>query len=186
VLLEKGGYRLLYFPVINFTDNTLDSVHAMMASDRALFGLSDGGAHCGTICDASFPTTAIDFWRRGNRNGLAFTVEEMVHGYSQRNARYVGWTDRGVIAPGCLADLNLVDLDTLALPPPEIVRDLPAGGARLLQRPSGYRLTMKRGQVTFRDGRPTGALPGRLVRGEQGLAVPSIAGARSEIKAGTI
>lgn len=169
VLLEKGGYRLLYFPVINFTNHSLDTVHTMMASERALFGLSDGGAHCGTICDASFPTTAIDFWRRGNRHGKAFPVEAMVHGYSQRNALYIGWEDRGVIAPGYLADLNLIDLDSLALPPPEIVHDLPAGGARLLQRPTGYRMTMKRGQVTFRDGRATGALPGRLVRGGQAL-----------------
>ncbi|WP_394658505.1 amidohydrolase family protein [uncultured Novosphingobium sp.] len=169
VLLEEGGYRLLYFPVINFADHSLDAVHAMMASDRALFGLSDGGAHCGTICDASFPTTAIGFWRHGNRHGHAFTVEAMVHGYSQRNARYVGWEDRGVIAQGYLADLNLIDLDALVLPPPEIARDLPAGGARLLQRPTGYRMTMKCGQVTFRDGTATGALPGRLIRGAQTL-----------------
>jgi N-acyl-D-aspartate/D-glutamate deacylase len=169
VLLEEGGYRLLYFPVINFSERNLDVVHAMMASDCALFGLSDGGAHCGTICDASFPTTTIDLWRRGSRSGLSFPLEQLVHGYSQRNARHVGWNDRGVIAPGYLADLNLIDLDALALPPPEIVYDLPAGGARLLQTPAGYRLTMKRGQVTFRDGKPTGAMPGRLVRGGQKL-----------------
>jgi len=170
VLMEDGCYRLLYFPVINYADESLDVVHAMMASDRALFGLSDGGAHCGTICDASFPTTTIDLWRRGNRNGLSFPIEQLVHGYTQRNARHVGWTDRGVIAPSYLADINLIDLDALALPPPAIVCDLPAGGARLLQRPAGYRMTMKRGQVTLRDGVPTGALPGRLVRGEQAIA----------------
>jgi N-acyl-D-aspartate/D-glutamate deacylase len=166
-LMEEGGHRLLYFPVINFADHSLDVVHAMMASERALFGLSDGGAHCGTICDASFPTSAIGLWTRGNRQGLSFPIEQLVHGYTQRNARYVGWYDRGVIAPGYLADLNLIEPGALALPPPEIVRDLPAGGTRLLQRPVGYHLTIKNGQVTFRKGRHTGALPGRLVRGDR-------------------
>jgi N-acyl-D-aspartate/D-glutamate deacylase len=169
VLLEEGGTRLLYFPVINYSDGNLDAVHAMMVSERALFGLSDGGAHCGTICDASFPTTTIDLWRRGNRNGLSIPLEQLVHGYTQRNAAYVGWYDRGVIAPGYLADLNLIDLAALNLPPPRIVQDLPAGGSRLLQYPAGYRMTMKRGAVTMRDGQRTAALPGRLLRGSQGL-----------------
>jgi N-acyl-D-aspartate/D-glutamate deacylase len=141
----------------------------MMVSERALFGLSDGGAHCGTICDASFPTTTIDLWRRGNRNGISIPLEQLVHGYTQRNAAYVGWYDRGVIAPGYLADLNLINLAALNLPPPRIVQDLPAGGTRLLQYPAGYRMTMKRGAVTMRDGRRTAALPGRLLRGGQGL-----------------
>lgn len=165
VLLEEDGNRLIYMPSVNFAAGNLDDVHAMMASDAALYGLSDGGAHCGMICDASFPTTAMTLWPRGNRAGLSFPLERLVHGYTQRNARHVGWHDRGVLAEGYLADLNVIDLGALALPPPEPVYDLPAGGMRLMQHARGYRWTVKSGQVTRRDGQFTGALPGRLVRG---------------------
>jgi N-acyl-D-aspartate/D-glutamate deacylase len=93
----------------------------------------------------------------------------MVHGHTQRNARHIGWHDRGVVAPGYLADLNVIDFPALSCAHPEIVRDLPAGGRRLVQRASGYRATVKAGAVTFEDGEHTGALPGRLLRGEQRL-----------------
>jgi N-acyl-D-aspartate/D-glutamate deacylase len=129
--------------------------------------LSDAGAHCGTICDGSFPTTTLALWSRGNRAGQRIPVEKLVHGYTQRNAEHVGWTDRGVIAPGYLADLNVIDLDGLNLSPPEIVSDLPAGGARLLQTAHGYRWTIKSGRVTFENGASTGELPGRLQRSGQ-------------------
>jgi N-acyl-D-aspartate/D-glutamate deacylase len=172
VLLENDGERLLYVAAINYAHGNLDDVHAMMSEDFALFGLSDGGAHCGFICDASFPTTTVGFWPRGNRAGRSIPLEAVVHGYTQRNARHVGWSDRGVLAPGYLADINVIDYDALALPPPDAVHDLPAGGMRLLQRARGYRWTIKRGQVTFEDGVPTNALPGRLVRlGNDGSAL---------------
>jgi len=168
VMLEESGRRLLYMPSLNYADGNLDDVHEMMSAEFALFGLSDGGAHCGAICDASFPTTALSLWPKGNRSGRSIPIEAVVHGYSQRNARQVGWNDRGALLPGQLADINLIDLDGLSLPPPEPVHDLPAGGMRLVQRAHGYRMTIKRGITTFEDGKPTGALPGRLLRGDVG------------------
>lgn len=165
VLLEADGRRLLYLPVANYSHGSLDDVYEMMTAPFALYGLSDGGAHCGTICDASFPTTTLSLWSRGNRSGKRIPLERLVHGYTQRNALQVGWHDRGVIAPGYLADLNVIDFPALGLGAPELVRDLPAGGTRLLQHARGYRQTIKTGVVTFEDGTSTGALPGRLVRG---------------------
>lgn len=170
VLLEDEGERLLYVPALNYAAGNLDDVHEMMSADFALYGLSDGGAHCGMICDASFPTTALAFWPRGNRSGLSIPLEQVVHGYTQRNARQVGWNDRGVLAPGYLADINVIDPDALALRPPTPVYDLPAGGMRLIQHARGYRWTIKRGEVTFANGEPTGALPGRLIRGAAAAA----------------
>jgi N-acyl-D-amino-acid deacylase len=165
VFLEKGARQLIYQPLINYTHGNLDVAHAMLVADNTLFGLSDGGAHCGTICDGSFPTTTLSLWSRGNKSGKRVPVEALVHGYTQRNAAHVGWHDRGVIAPGYLADLNLIDLDALSLSPPEIVQDLPAGGTRLLQTAHGYRYTIKNGLVSFDNGEWTGELPGRLLRG---------------------
>jgi N-acyl-D-aspartate/D-glutamate deacylase len=165
VFLEKGARQLIYQPLINYTHGNLDVAHAMLVADNTLFGLSDGGAHCGTICDGSFPTTTLALWSRGNKSGKRVPVEALVHGYTKRNAAHVGWHDRGVIAPGYLADLNLIDLDALSLSPPEIVQDLPAGGTRLLQTPHGYRYTIKNGLVSFDNGEWTGELPGRLLRG---------------------
>lgn len=165
VMLEEEGSRLLYMPSLNYAHGSLDDVHEMMSADFALFGLSDGGAHCGAICDASFPTTAISLWPQGIRSGRSIPLETAVNGYTQRNARQMGWNDRGVLMPGYLADLNLIDEHDLALPPPDAVHDLPAGGMRLVQRARGYRMTIKRGEVTFLDGVPTEARPGRLMRG---------------------
>ncbi len=170
VYLGEGARRLIYMPLINYAKGNLDDVHAMMTGPRALYGLSDGGAHCGTICDGSFPTTTIGLWPKGNRSGLTIPLEQLVHGYTQRNARHVGWYDRGVVAPGYLADINVIDMERLSLSPPEIVQDLPAGGTRLLQTARGYRWTLKGGVVTFENGQWTGQTPGRLLRGEQHLA----------------
>lgn len=169
VLLEDGGKRLLYMPLINYIRGNLDDVHDMMMNKRTLFGLSDGGAHCGTISDGSFPTTTIALWSKGSKTGRTIPLEQLVHGYTQRNAVHVGWHDRGVIAPGYRADLNVIQLDDLALPPPIIAQDLPAGGTRLLQNARGYRWTIKGGTVTFENGKWTGETPGKLLRGEQHL-----------------
>jgi len=168
-LLEEGGRQLLYMPLINYVRGNLDDVHGMMSGGHTLFGLSDGGAHCGTISDGSFPTTTIGLWAKGSKSGLKLPLEALVHGYTQRNAAHVGWRDRGVVAPGYLADLNVIDIDDLELRPPQIVQDLPAGGARLLQSARGYRFTVKSGTVTFENGAWTGETPGRLLRGEQAL-----------------
>lgn len=164
-MIEEGGRRLLYMPLINYVRGNLDDVHGMMSGPHTLFGLSDGGAHCGTICDGSFPTTTIALWAKGSKSGLSLPLEQLVHGYTQRNAQHVGWRDRGVIAPGYLADFNVIDMDALSLSPPKIVQDLPAGGTRLLQTARGYRYTVKSGAVTFENGAWTGATPGHLLRG---------------------
>jgi len=143
---------------------SLDDVHEMLTAPHTLYGLSDGGAHCGTICDASFPTSTIAIWARGNRSGRRIPLPELVHGLTQRNALHLGWMDRGVVAPGYRADINIIDLDRLSVSPPHMVHDLPAGGGRLLQNPNGILLTICDGVVTFENGTATGALPGRLVR----------------------
>lgn len=165
VLMEEDGHRLLYFPALNYVSGDLGAVRDMMQADYALFGLSDGGAHCSMICDASFTTTAIQYWPSREQEEERQSLESMIHGYSQRNARHVGWMDRGVVAEGYRADLNLIALDELALPPPEVVVDLPAGGSRLVQKARGYRATIKNGVVTLRDGDLTGATPASLIRG---------------------
>lgn len=164
VLREEGGHRLLYMPLINYARGNLDDVFQMLTAPHTLYGLSDGGAHCGTICDASFPTSTLAIWVKGNRAGSAIPLEQLVHGLTRRNAMHVGWNDRGLVAPGYRADLNLIDFEGLSVPPPQMVRDLPAGGGRLLQRPRGILLTLCAGVPTFENGEATGLLPGRLLR----------------------
>ncbi|MGI9028759.1 MAG: N-acyl-D-amino-acid deacylase family protein [Ilumatobacteraceae bacterium] len=165
LMVEHDGRQLLYMTLFNYANGNLDDVREMLLSPNSVIGLSDAGAHCGAICDGSFPTTALALWSR--RGAGALPVELMVNHVTQRTARQVGWLDRGVLAPGHLGDVNLIDLDRLAAHRPHIVRDLPAGGRRLVQSASGYVQTIKRGVVTFRDGVATGDLPGRLVRGAQ-------------------
>jgi N-acyl-D-amino-acid deacylase len=164
-LLEDDGQRLLYVPLFNFAHGNFDDIHDMITTPFALFGLSDAGAHCGAICDASFTTSSLVVWGRDRKRGPRLPLEQLVHAQTQRTAEHVGWLDRGVLAPGYLADLNVIDFDELACPPPHVVRDLPAGGRRLMQDARGYRATVKSGVVTFDDGAPTGELPGGLLRG---------------------
>ncbi len=150
---------------MNYAAGNLDDVREMLTSPHAIIGLSDAGAHCNSISDGSFPTTAITHWTRDRTRGDRLPLEMMVHHQTQRTAAHVGWLDRGVIAPGYLADINVIDMNRLALQPPHIVADLPAGGTRLLQEAVGYVATIKRGAVTVAEGVPTDARPGRLVRG---------------------
>jgi len=165
LLLDDDGGRLLYIPLMNYARGDLDDVRDMLTSPNAMFGLSDAGAHCNSICDGSFPTTAITHWTRDRSRGEQLSLEYVVHQQTQRTARHVGWTDRGVIAPGMLADLNVIDHERLTLHPPVLIDDLPAGGTRLMQGADGYVATIKRGQVIADRGALTGALPGRLQRG---------------------
>jgi N-acyl-D-aspartate/D-glutamate deacylase len=167
LLCEDDGNKLLYKPLFNFSHGNLDDVREMLLRDNAVLGLSDAGAHCGAICDGSMSTTALALWTRDRHEAGRLPIELMVHHLTQRTARHVGWLDRGVVAPGYLADLNVIDMTTLAAAPPRIVHDLPAGGRRLMQTAVGYRHTIKRGVVTFTDGRHSGDLPGQLVRGAQ-------------------
>ncbi len=171
VQLQRGGDQLVYMPIFNFVGGNLDVVREMITSPVAMFGLSDAGAHCGQICDGSMTTTYLSLWARdrGDEDGLP--VESVVHQITQRPAAHFGWHDRGVVAPGYLADLNVVDLDGLECAPPVITADLPAGGRRLLQAATGYQWTIKRGKVTFEAGVHSGELPGTLVRGTRSRPV---------------
>jgi len=164
LLMSAGGTRLLYIPLMNYARGDLDDVRSMITDPNAMFGLSDAGAHCNAISDGSFPTTAVTHWTRDRTRGELLPLEYVVHHQTQRTARHVGWLDRGVIAPGYLADLNVIDLDRLAVHAPHLVADLPAGGTRLMQLADGYVATVKRGAVIAEEGELTGSLPGRLQR----------------------
>jgi len=169
MLVDDGtgpGHGLLYLPFLNYVDGNLDGCHEMLVHPHTVPGLGDGGAHVGTICDGSFPTTLLQYWgrdRRRDRIGLPFLVQR----HCRDTARTVGLLDRGVIAPGYRADLNVVDFANLRLHKPQIVHDLPAGGRRLLQRADGWQHTFVAGEETYRSGEATEALPGRLIRGAQ-------------------
>ena len=164
-LLGDDGRAMLYCPLQNFAAGNLDVVRDMLTFEHSVIGLSDAGAHCGVICDASFPTTTLALWGRDRRHGEGLPLEFLVHRLTRRNAEQVGWLDRGLLAPGLLADVNVIDFESLRCRAPRMVHDLPAGGRRLVQDAEGYRFTIKRGEVTHEDGAPTGALPGTLVRG---------------------
>jgi N-acyl-D-aspartate/D-glutamate deacylase len=167
ILLERDGRELLLFPLANFTEGNLDVVREMNLAPGTLPGLSDGGAHCGVICDASYPTYMLTHWVRDRQRGGRLPLEYVVQRQCRDTARHVGLHDRGTIEAGMLADLNVIYHDRLTLRAPEIVFDLPAGGRRLVQRADGYTSTIKSGEVIYRNGEPTGALPGRLIRGPQ-------------------
>jgi N-acyl-D-amino-acid deacylase len=137
----------------------------MMAYPNTRLGLSDGGAHCGLICDASTPTYMLTHWVRDRSRGPRLPLEAIVKQQTSETASLYGLNDRGVLAPGRKADLNVIDLDRLTLRAPVMVRDLPAGGRRLVQKAEGYAATIVAGEPVFIDGEPTGTLPGKLVRG---------------------
>jgi N-acyl-D-aspartate/D-glutamate deacylase len=137
----------------------------MLLHEYSVPGLADGGAHVGTICDGSFPTTLLAHWGRDRTRGEKLPVEFLVRRQTKDTAETVGLGDRGVLAPGMRADVNVIDFDNLRLYPPEMHFDLPAGGKRLLQRADGYLHTLVAGVETYTNGQHTGALPGRLVRG---------------------
>jgi N-acyl-D-aspartate/D-glutamate deacylase len=164
-LLERDGKALLFAPLASYVDHDHEAIREMMTHPRTVLGLSDGGAHCGLICDASMPTYLLTHWVRDRSRGDRLPLEQAVHLQTGRTAAVYGLTDRGVLAPGKRADVNLVDLEGLRLHAPEMVFDLPAGGRRLVQHVEGYRATVVAGQVTFENGEATGARPGRLVRG---------------------
>ncbi len=162
-LLEDEGRQLLYFPIFNYSGMNLDAVREMLVHPQALPGLSDGGAHVGTICDASFPTFLLSHWVRDRPQGR-IPVERVVQMLTGDGARFVGLRDRGAIAVGLRADLNVIDMERLALARPRMIEDLPAGGRRLLQDATGYRATLVAGEVIAAGGALTGARPGRLAR----------------------
>lgn len=163
-LLEDEGRALLYFPLYNYTSGDLSAVREMLVHPDALPGLSDGGAHVGTICDASFPTTLLSWWGRDRPTGR-LPLERLVEFQTRRTAGHLGLRDRGTIEVGKRADLNVIDLPRLRNRLPHVVADLPAGGRRIVQEADGYLATLVAGQVVVEQGRFTGARPGRVVRG---------------------
>jgi len=165
VLLEDEGRVILCLPGANYVGNTLDAAREMMASPHTVIGLGDGGAHYGFICDASYPTTLLTHWVRDQSGSGAFPLEWVVQSLTSKTAQTVKLMDRGLLAVGYKADINIIDTAALKLHAPSVVRDLPAGGRRLQQRAEGYVATIVNGVVTYRNGEATGALPGRLVRG---------------------
>ena len=166
MLCRDDARGFIYLPILNYADGNLDFLEALQAADDTVNSLSDGGAHCGTICDAASPTFMLQHWVRDRKRGR-ISLEQAVKRQCHDTARLYGLDDRGVIAPGYLADLNLIDLDAVKLGKPWLAFDLPAQGKRLLQRAEGYVATIKNGTVTFRDGQWTGATPGGLIRGPQ-------------------
>jgi N-acyl-D-aspartate/D-glutamate deacylase len=162
-LCEGDGSNLIYFPIFNYNEGSLEVVRRMLEHPRALAGLSDAGAHVGTVCDASFPTFLLAYWSRDRAEGR-LSPERLIEIMTSRNARYLGLLDRGTIAPGMRADLNVVDPQRLALHRPELRGDLPAGGKRFVQRATGYVATLVAGRAVQRDGAVTAERPGRLVR----------------------
>ncbi|HUO11838.1 MAG TPA: amidohydrolase family protein, partial [Caulobacteraceae bacterium] len=170
-LVSNDGHAMIYVPVLNYAEGNLEPARTMMNHKDCVPGLSDGGAHVGTICDGSFPTTLLTYWTRDRTHGPKLPLAQVFRMQARDTARVVGLNDRGVLAPGYRADLNVIDYDRLTLHAPQVAYDLPAGGRRLLQRASGYAATVVAGEVTYRDGEATDALPGRLVRGAKAAPV---------------
>ena len=165
-MMRDEGAGMIYFPLLNYANGNLDFLEEALDSDDCVNSLSDGGAHCGTICDAAATTFMLQHWVRdweGHRMPLERAIKRQCHD----TARLYGFEDRGVLAPGLLADLNVIDLESLQLNLPTVAFDLPAGGRRLLQTASGYDCTIKSGRVTFQGGVATGEFPGRVIRGPQ-------------------
>ncbi len=167
VLMENDGKGMLYFPLFNYASGSLDPLHTLHSHPNTRFGLADGGAHCGAICDAGMPTFMLTHWARDRRRGPRLGLEYVVKRQTKDTADVYGLLDRGVLAPGMRADVNVIDYENLKLGPARMAWDLPAGGRRLLQDATGYRFTIIGGEVVYVDGEHTGALPGALIRGPQ-------------------
>ncbi|TAD83580.1 MAG: D-aminoacylase [Sphingomonadales bacterium] len=167
LLCRDEGKGFIYLPILNYADGNLDFLHPLQHADDTVNSLSDGGAHCGTICDAASPTFMLEHWVKSRKRGSRISLEQAIKRQCRDTAVLYGLEDRGVIAPGYLADLNVIDMDKLKLGKPWLAFDLPAGGKRLLQKAEGYVATIKSGVVTFREGAWTGEAPGGLIRGPQ-------------------
>jgi N-acyl-D-aspartate/D-glutamate deacylase len=166
MLIDDDGKGFIFTALVNYANYDLEAVKTMYAKEHVIPGLSDGGAHVAFISDASFPTFLFSYWGRDVEDGR-MSIPDLVRRQTREPARFAGLHDRGVLAPGMKADINVIDFPNLALERPEMIVDLPAGGRRLMQKARGYVATVKAGQVTYRNGVATGALPGGLVRGPQ-------------------
>ena len=174
MMLRNDGTELLYLPMLGYVNGSLDDIGEMLRHPATVLGLGDGGAHCGVLCDASLPTFMLTHWARDRSRGDRLSVEEVVNHQTRRSALLYGFEDRGLLEPGYLADVNVIDMENLTLLPPKMVYDLPAGGKRLIQDAVGYVATVKSGVVVRENGKATGERPGVLLRGAQ-AAVASAA-----------
>ena len=172
-MLRDDARELLLLPLFNYSDHDLEPQRAMIEHPNSLISLGDGGAHCGLICDASLTTFLLTHWVRDRKRGARIPLETAIHRTTQHTAQFYGLLDRGVVAPGYRADLNLIDFDALSLRRPEMAYDLPGGARRLLQRCDGYDAKIVAGEIVMENNEATGSLPGRLLRGPQ--AAPAAA-----------
>jgi N-acyl-D-aspartate/D-glutamate deacylase len=173
LMCRRDGRELLYFPILNYSGFDFEPIREMLEHPATVVGLSDGGAHCGMICDASSPTFLLTHWARDRKRGPRLPIERVVAGQTRRTAELYGLCDRGLLAPGLLADVNVIDFDALRIDAPNMVFDLPSDAGRLVQRAHGYRHTLKSGRVIVEDGETTGSLPGALIRGPRPDTRPS-------------
>ena len=164
LMLESDGKELLYFPIYNYTEMNYDNVYTMMQHPQSIMGLSDGGAHVGTICDSSFPTYLLSYWTRDRKRGGKLELADAIRRLTSDIADYSGMVDRGRLKVGLKANINVINMDKLRLFAPHMVQDLPAGGQRLLQEAQGYRAVIVAGEVVLENDALTGKYPGRLVR----------------------
>jgi N-acyl-D-aspartate/D-glutamate deacylase len=164
MMMEKAGNGYVYVVLVNYGDYNLDFLYELVNNPNTVCGGSDAGAHCGAICDAAMPTFMLSYWTRDRKSGPRLSVEAAVARQTRDTAHFYGLHDRGVLAPGMKADVNIIDYDRLDTTSPFMLRDLPAGGKRLVQQARGYVATIVSGVVTFENGEATGALPGRLLR----------------------
>lgn len=166
-MLANDGKGFIYYPIINYAESNFDAIREMLVHPQALLSLSDGGAHCGVICDASSPSYMLTYWVRDRTRGERLPLEMVIKMQTKDTAEAYGLFDRGILKSGMKADVNLIDLEKLTLHAPQAIEDLPASGRRLIQRVDGYKATIQSGQITYLDGVATGSLPGRLIRGPQ-------------------
>ena len=169
-LLADDGSALILFPFLNYANDSLEPSLAMMRHPSTILGLGDGGAHVGMICDGSFPTSMLTHWTRDRTRGDKLPLEWVIKAQTHDTAAAVGLNDRGLLKRGYKADLNIIDHSKLTLHRPTVAYDLPACGRRLVQYADGYDATIVSGQITYRNGKPTKALPGKLIRGAQAKA----------------
>ena len=165
--LKNEGTNLVYACFTPYDNHKLDFVERFYSLKSSVAGGSDGGAHCGLICDASMPTTNISHWARDREAGNKIPIELIVRKQTKDTAETYGLFDRGEIKTGMLADLNIIDFEKLNVTHPKMVYDLPMGGRRLIQNSFGYVATVKSGEVVYQAGEATGVLPGKLIRGKQ-------------------
>ena len=167
LMLENDGRAMLLMPALNYSRGNHNALHDLLTHETSVIGLADGGAHCGITCDASTPTYLLTHWARDRKRGPRIPLERIVKKQTSETAALYGLHDRGVIAPGMRADLNIIDFENLSLNMPHAVSDLPAGGQRILQGSQGYKATIVQGVTTRSDDQDTGERPGRLIRGAQ-------------------